>query len=224
MWKSQRTSIQCLEHQAKLFIRDVVRITPPGHWQSLPETDPRWRPGKSVRITTQSEARRKGQTVVKADIAKILYATRKRTSSASARDIHARFRDKRGRVRTDLRRNGRKRYGVPHTELRAEIQRSLNQVGLLASGWNAAATKFKLKMPQWIARHGSSRGRIGVRTSPTDMRIVITNAVKFAGNVRDLTRRVNWALNNRARQMDKQLVHLALVETAASSGFKTGSS
>lgn len=220
MWKSKRTAKECLKHQAKLFIRDVVRITPPGHWQKIQERDPKWRPGRTVRIVTQAEARRVGQIVVKADIAKILVSGRKRSIAQSARQIHQRFRNKRGRVTAYLDRMGRGRYRVPAAELRAEVQRALDRVGLLASGWNAAADELGLTMPTWIARHGSQRGRIAVQLDATNMRIVITNAVRFVGNVKDLRRRVNWALDNRARQMDKQLVHLTLVETARDAGFR----
>ena len=220
MFRSQKTTIACLRHQAKLFVRDIVRITPPGHSVKVRENDPRWRPGKTVRIVTQAEARRIGQNVIKANIARVMKAGRRRTIADSAQTIHQRFRNKRGRVAVDLRKGGDRRYVVPSGELKAEIQRSLDNVGVLASGWNAAASELGLKMPEWIGRHGTNRGQISIKLDPRNMSIKITNAVRFAGNVRDLERRVNWALMNRARQMDKQLAVLCLVETAEQSGFR----
>ncbi len=220
MWKSKRTTKQCLEYQAKLLVRDVVRITPPGHWRKIRDDDPKWRPDRTVRIVTQAEARRVGQNAVRGDIAKILASGRRRSIKDSARTIHENLRNKRGRVFKDLRSGRDRRYRVPAAELKAEIKRALDQIGLLASGWNAAAAQLGLVMPAWIARHGTKRGSIRVKISAKDSRITITNSVRFAGNVKDLRRRVNWGLNNRARQMDKQLVHLVLVETGAQSGFK----
>jgi hypothetical protein len=219
MWRSKKTTIACLEHQAKLFVRDVVRITPPGHWIKMTDSDPRWRPGRPVRLTSMAEARRAGVNAVRGNIAQILVAGR-RSKLADAKGLHQRFRDNRGRVRTNLARGRDRRFRVVATALRVEVVRSVNNVGLLASGWNAAARQLGLSLPAWIARHGSSRGRIRISLDPRNMRITITNSVRFAGNVQDLERRVNWALFNRARQMDKQLVHLALVETAEQSGFR----
>lgn len=55
-----------------------------------------------------------------------------------------------------------------------------------------------------------------------NMRIVIANRVRFAGNTQGLRRRVNWALRNRARRMNNsRLAQLTLVEPAAVAGFRT---
>ena len=95
-----------------------------------------------------------------------------------------------------------------------------SQVGLLASGWNAAAAALGRSVPVWVSRHGSSRGQCEVRASGPTLKIRISNSVKFATNVRGLPLRVQAALDNRGTQMLKQLDDFAIKRAATAAGFK----
>lgn len=97
-------------------------------------------------------------------------------------------------------------------------EKVIDKVGLLASGWNAAAAKLGLKLPAWITRHGTSRGEIELRITETHFTILITNSVKFAGEVKGLERRVQFALDNRGNQMMRRLEHVFAGE-ARKAGF-----
>jgi hypothetical protein len=93
------------------------------------------------------------------------------------------------------------------------------RVGLLASGWNRAAETLGYTPPQWIRRHGTSRGSIDITTANGAFRVRVTNDVKFAGSVKDLSRRVQSALNQQAQAMEKR-VKFFEEKAAKRAGFK----
>ncbi len=74
-------------------------------------------------------------------------------------------------------------------------------------------------MPAWITRHGTRYGRCVIRVGAASMSIAVVNSVRFAGDVRGLERRVQWALDNRARQMDKQMDDYAVKQAARAAGL-----
>lgn len=57
-----------------------------------------------------------------------------------------------------------------------------------------------------------------VLTGPK-LSITISNKVRFAGRVKELRVRTQWALDNRVRQMIKQLNDMALKGAAKRAGF-----
>ncbi len=81
------------------------------------------------------------------------------------------------------------------------------RVGLLASGWNAAAEKLGYKPPQWIRRHGTDRGGVEITLGSGVFMVRISNDVPFASAVRDFPRRVQNALNQQAAAMEKRVKH-----------------
>jgi hypothetical protein len=192
---SKRSRSEVLKDQARLFVRDVILITPPN---------------KDFKLN-----RKGGEAAVSNDIRKIFRQSKARDAISDPSDIHARFRDKRtGRVN---KRNLKAKYRVAN--LAAYIQKELERVGILASGWNAAAAKLGAKVPDWIARHGTGRGTIKITVSLAEVRITITNAVKFASGVDGLVRRVQAALDTRAGAMNRQVDHYQQ-RAAKEAGFK----
>lgn len=133
-------------HQAKLFVRDIVQITPPGGFELRREGDTHWRPGQTARLSSLAKSRRRGRNAILADLAKIM-APAKQSKLSDARSIHQRFRNNRGRVGGDFTRGRDRRFRVQKAALKAEIQRSVGNVGVLAAGWAAAARKLGLKLP-----------------------------------------------------------------------------
>lgn len=94
------------------------------------------------------------------------------------------------------------------------------RVGLLAGGWNRAAERLGYNPPAWIRRHGAERGGIDISLAGEKMRIVISNQVKFAGNVKGLERRVQKAINLQTRAMLRR-VEFAEKKAAKRAGFRT---
>lgn len=81
-------------------------------------------------------------------------------------------------------------------------------VGILASGWNAAAIKLKVSVPAWVKRHGDGGGSIEIVEARGSFRLVLSNEVQFVGNVKDYERRIQKAIDYQARKLDRQIDHL----------------
>jgi hypothetical protein len=192
---SRKAGPEILRQQAKLFVRDAAKITPPntGKWN-----------------------RKGGEAALRADIAKILRASNARDAADPA-EIHARYRsEKTGRVTARL------KDKIKARGLAAYAKAAAAKVGILASGWNAAAARLGAGLPAWIARHGTKRGSVTVRVGAFSVRIGITNRVPFAGDVDGLIARVESALARRSRQMDRQVENFALRQAARKAGLKAG--
>jgi len=180
---SRKSNEEVIKNQARLFVNDVILITPPNQ--------------------NYKQQRKLGEKAIAADIKKIMRGARSGTKSAitDPAQLHKKYRGRDGRVRTTLPFGQKFRV----VDLQGYIKSVIARVGILASGWNAAGKKLGCKLPDWAARHGTGGGRISIRFSLTQCRITITNAVKFAGGVKGLTRRVQAALDKRAGAMDRQL-------------------
>ncbi len=78
------------------------------------------------------------------------------------------------------------------------------RVGELAAGWNAGAQKLGVKLPAWVARHGGGRGAVSVLNTFRAFRIILTNAVKYIGNVDAYDRRIQSAINIQGKKMQRR--------------------
>ena len=187
---------QLVEQAAKGFVKTIASITPPGS-----------------KGATGNTAKRQGEASIANDLAKVMKAVRSKRNAQlqSPQEIYKRFRDNRtGRINP---RNLQKPYPVSSTEFNALKKTLLGRVGWLASGWNAAAQKLGVRLPAWIARHGTSAGVILVTSDGRRFRIEISNAVKYVGSVKDLDRRIQKAVTYQANAMQRQadfLLHKAV--------------
>jgi len=95
----------------------------------------------------------------------------------------------------------------------------LAKVGLLSSGWNAAAASLGLRLPRWITRHGTLHGSARIKTGAHSIEITAENAIRYAGDVEGLPRRIQWAVQRQAEAIIRRSDH-ALKKSAKKSGFK----
>ncbi len=70
------------------------------------------------------------------------------------------------------------------------------RVGELAAGWNAGAQKLGVKLPAWVARHGTKRSAAAVINTFTRFRIILTSVVKYVTNVGSYDRHIQSAINS----------------------------
>ncbi len=136
-----------IKDQARLFVNDVVLITPPNK--------------------DYKQQRKLGEAAITGDIKKIMRGVREGTVGAitDPAALHKKYRGADGRVRRVLPLPQKFRV----INLPAYIQKMVSQVGILASGWVAAGEKLGSKIPDWIKRHGSSGGRISMKFGFTRM-------------------------------------------------------
>ncbi len=182
---------ELVEQAAKGFVKNVAEITPP-----------------ASKGSTGTAAKKQGEAAIINDLARVMLPVRPRRNEQvqDAQDIYKRFRDKRtGRINP---RNLQKPYPVTTADYNVLKKALLLHVGWLAAGWNAAAQKLGVKLPAWITRHGTSQGIIFVTSDGRRFRIEISNAVKFVGNVKDLERRIQKAVDYQANAMERQADYL----------------
>lgn len=109
---------------------------------------------------------------------------------------------KRGRAR------GRARQKLVYTFegdlLREYISDVQARVGWLAAGWNEAAGHLGIKPPEWIWKHHAP-GAVRIIENEAGIRITATNAVQFASAIKDMERRVQYALDAQADAMKRRV-------------------
>lgn len=93
------------------------------------------------------------------------------------------------------------------------------RVGELAPGWNAGAQKLGVKLPAWVARHGSKRSTAAVVNTFTRLRIILTNAVRYVTNVESDDRRSSRPSTFREMKMQRRAEFL-LTRALRRAGWK----
>ena len=76
----------------------------------------------------------------------------------------------------------------------------------LAAGWVEAAEEFDVAVPASIKRHNSD-GAVQIDISEEKMSFFLINKVPYAGIVRDLQRRIQWAVDVQARNMNREVLN-----------------
>jgi len=199
MKKSRR---ELAEEAARGFVKEVVAITPPA--------------SKGKR---GSGAKKAGEGAIIADLARVMVAAarRKGVTLGDPAEIHKRLRDSHtGRINP---RNLKSPYPVDASALRALKRQLLARVGELAAGWNAGAQKLGVKLPAWVARHGSKRSSAAVINTFRVFRIILTNAVKYVANVESYDRRIQSAINIQGKKMQRRAEFL-LTRALRQAGWK----
>lgn len=252
---SKRSAAVVLQQQAKLFVADVVSITPPAHAKKdrfgfIDEKNP---------MITGAAAKKHGENVIRGDISRIIkpmplrqlarlgeewegdfghtgakkIGIIKRKVIRDAGELarwHRSRRNWRGRVpninklaTTGIRKRDLRYLDiafVPPSLYKEHVKKQIAKVGLLASGWCAAAARLGLRLPAWITRHGTGRGGVRVSLSGWNLRITVANNVPFGDRVAGLERRMQSSLDNRAKRMLNTLKN-QLTTAAQRAGFRT---
>ena len=101
--------------------------------------------------------------------------------------------------------------------LRQYIKGEQAKVGKLASGWNSAAAALGVKLSAWVDRHGAGRGTVILDLQEPSMSIRMDNNVRYASHTHDMNRRVQWALNSVASRTMKRVDKIVAANARAAS-------
>lgn len=82
------------------------------------------------------------------------------------------------------------------------VQQEQSHVWWLASGWEDALTALGAKLPYGVSRHNAP-GTLKVDIANDRISITMGNDVKYAREVKDIERRIKWAMELRADRMQK---------------------
>lgn len=196
MANSKRDAVAVLKEQARGILRNVITVTPPGKW------------GRS-----SSEARKKGRANVQADVFKVVQPVTRNPQVADVAALIKRHR-RNGRIRKEV----SPRITVPRDKLKEYLKKKQALVGFLASGWNHAAATLGVKPPAWVWNN-EGPGSIAIEIGATSIRIVAINEVKYASGIGQLRSRLQWAVNQQQRAIERRLKRFQQ-EQAKKAGFK----
>lgn len=194
---SKKSGEVLMKQQAKLFVTDVMLVTPPcvgkGHGFSA---------GKKL-----------GEAHIKASIAGLFRGVR------AGADKNKAITDPRHLHKQNMGKKLPYEERTPVIGLKAYTKMLLKRVGILSSGWNSAATKLGSRVPAWISRHGTGSGQVALKFGWTETSIHIENNVTYANRRRELVGEVKRALWRRTRAINSQLASMAK-RTSRQAGFK----
>lgn len=221
--------VPLVKQEARLFVRDVVKVTPP-----------------ASSGTFGMQAKKQGEAAVARDIARIYGTASKAYVDMALRDKNAAGAFWKAiqagdlvRAKEIMQKAGGTRYrgtqsiapfdgGVMHERfsrqgrvnrdrvmmlvtdaktLRAYVKKMQGQVGLLASGWVRAARKVGQSLPAWVTRHGDRRGACVVIESGDKVAIIISNKVRY-GVAQDMQRRADYVLGYRRRALAARMPYV----------------
>jgi hypothetical protein len=186
-------------HQAmRGILKTVIMITPPG-------TGPN---------DTATAAKKRGEAKVESDIRKMfkperVWAGPARRSTAGGR-IQIKAKHQAGRSpRTGRVLGGKRRkvIPVPEADLTAYIRDRKKKVGILMSGWKPAAERMGVSMPAWARRH-SGPGHITIKQGQNGISLIAENSVSYGRTIRDIDRRLAWAVAFQRNKTERQLAAL----------------
>ena len=212
MRDSKRSRTEAMKTQARGILRSVIAVTPPSGWDAGANE------GKGE-MTSGVDSKKRGEAAVLNDLAKIMrsYSGSKPDPSPPA-SIHRAYRQaSTGRVAKNLKKIGKRdlRFKVPTALLAAYKQEKKKMVGFLASGWIPAARKLeKVRFPAWIGRH-SAPGSAVLSVGPKGISFRASNEVKYAGHMKDMQRRIDYAVNNQIKNMVRILKNFEEKQMAA---------
>lgn len=124
--------------------------------------------------------------------------------ASATSEIHKSARDRRGRVRRSAK--TRPYYVQDARSIKRLLRTTIANVGIAKSGWNKAARRLGLTLPNWIAKHrgrGLYKDTVGhLFTWPS---ITVGNLVEYIQATGASLRIMQRAVDNRVRNMKKEL-------------------
>ena len=202
-----------LKNQARLFVVDLVKVTPPfsqGGGQNATQ----------AKKDGQDSIRRNldrlfvGRTLVgsrkithlfgKTDVPGLPCVVPTKEKCPDAAGIYASEKAAatfRGRGGFRL---AKKSLPVSRKKVEGIYKKEIKKVGWLAGGWNAAARKLGAKVPAWVSRH-SAPGRVRMTFTRTWLRILVVNDVSYVRRVGGMEKRIEFALRKRTDAMEANI-------------------
>jgi hypothetical protein len=206
-----------LKNQARLFVIDAIKVTPPFHQgrgqgataaKHAGEDAISRRIGKSFVGVQLVGSRKITHLFGRTDVPGLPYIV---PTVEKYPDVEGIYSSEKARAR---RRPKVKFMGPPKTVDRRKVrkvwQREIKKVGWLAGGWNKAATALGAgnKVPAFVRRHAAAPGQVQIDFTAARLRIVLVNQVRYADYVGGLQKRASFALTKRVHAMQKQIPRL----------------
>jgi hypothetical protein len=201
-----------LSNQARLFVEDVIKVTPPFHAGKGQQSGAAKKAGENSvdrnlgRIFAEVDlvgSRRVTHLFGRTDVPGLPYVVPARER---ATDVEGIYRQAKAGARSASKfRFSRQLNYVDRRKVQAIRKREKARIGWLAGGWNKAAQRMGSSAAAWVRRHGSAPGQVEVMMGGGREWLVIriTNAVPYATKVGGIEKRVAFALRKREDAMKR---------------------
>jgi hypothetical protein len=209
-----RTMASTIKRAAKGVTRRVISITPPASAEATGAAA--YRQGRrkiesqinSVLAPVKLKGRRKVTSVFGRKLKTPVYAPTKERFPDVAATLRSRMVARGSDVGIRLNR-GAKAF-VDVRKVKAIIASKNARVGVLASGWQAAAAALDVPVQQWISRHGGGAGRVSLDFFTARMHVTVENfATGVPAGVRGaLAKRIIAALQYQKAAMEREIDYL----------------
>lgn len=234
MSTSKRTATQVLKAEAKLVFVEVAKVTPPSHvgvTGRTAETHAKTKIAAEIHSLygTASDAYDAIAEKSPAKASAFWYLH----SHDETAEANAILREATGSIlypfdsgahhRKNFRKSANRKRGFTFyitdpKDLDAYIKEQQSHVWWLASGWEDALTALGAKLPFGVSRHNAP-GTLKVDVTNDRIEITMGNDVKYARQVKDIERRILWAMNIRADRMQRNWDNY-LTNVAGASGMR----
>jgi hypothetical protein len=219
---SKRTAAEVLRQEAKLIFTLVAKVTPPSHsgvTGRKAETHAKAKiAGEIYSLYGKPSDAYDAIAPKSAAAASAFWFLHQRGEDAAANSL---LREATGSIlypfdggkhhRQNFRKSARRKKGFMFfvtnpQSLHSYVQQQQSHVWYLASGWREALSSLGAKAPYGVGRH-SAPGTLRVETTGGRLAITMTNRVSYARSVKDLERRIRWAMDVRTDRMQRNWDH-----------------
>lgn len=218
MSTSKRTAAEVLKAEARLVFTEVAKITPPSHAGVTGRTAEQHAKSKIAAeinslygtandaydaIAEKSPAKASAYWYLHSnDETAEANAVLREATGSILYPFDGGTHHRRNFKKSASRRKGFMFYVSNPQALDLYIQQQQGHVWWLASGWEDALSALGAKLPFGVSRHNAPGS---LKVEVTNERIIITmgNDVTYARQVKDIERRILWAMNIRADRMQK---------------------
>lgn len=210
-----RTLAATIKRAAKGVTRRVISITPPASAETTGAAA--YRQGRrkieqqinSVLAPVKLKGQRKITTVFGRKLKTPVYAPTKERFPDVAAVLRSRLVARGNDVGIRGRAGGAKTF-VDVRKVKAIIASKNSRVGVLASGWQAAAAALDVPVQQWIARHGGGGGRVELDFFTARMHVTAENfATGVPAGVRGaMAKRIVYAVQYQRAAMEREIDYM----------------
>jgi len=181
--------------QFKGVVRNMYAVTPP-----MDEAVKYPKPGQRSRgiVIDFGKGKRAGKRTILADLKNAMKVTRKGSDDASGYlSFYLKMRNARKRMKVALHRK------VTNRVFQFVKEKILARQGWTPSGWGAAAARFGLRPPQWIARHTGLKGSITIFENEDYIEFEAINPTNHKNASEDSEARLKASIFRQAEAMER---------------------
>lgn len=219
-----------MRNQARLFVLDLIRVTPPFHQGAGQNaTTAKMAGQRSIKINIDKAmagkdlvgSRRITHFFGRTDVPGLPFVVPAPEKHPNVQGIYDQAKQAaKARGARNLRFGNQSKRYVSRVKKNRIERAEVKKVGWAAGGWNDAAQGLNAgtKVPAFVRHHTASPGTLRIEFKPTVLRIVMENRVGYISRIGKIKREAAFALKKRTNAMALQIPRLIRAESRALRG------